>query len=464
MLNDELVSFNKNLENQANAQGVAAKASFEAQNTIQGQLTRLSSAFTNLTTEGSEFGVVIREVLKIAAVTVEALKSAIEISLLAPIRVIVGFVKQIGTVIGEALGIEATNTLFNLEQGWIAIKEAITDLTGRAEFIGKVIGQVVAVTIRNVIRLRNKIVEGFIKAAEPVVKFFQGLQQSVLNVAGNIVKFFRQAFQKLIDIIPEPLKNLLGGLELPQLELDIAIPKFPDIFKGLKEKLGELKEGTIEYFELEQLITEEVNRTLDAKNKIVKTNGDITKSTEKLTDAEKKAKEEAEKLKETFKKIGESVRNDLVNNLTDAITGAKSFGDAMRNVLGNLQQQLIKLALNKAITSIGNLFGGGGGGFFSGLFGKERGGSVSAGGAYVVGERGPELLQMGSKGGNIIPNSQLGKGGGGVTNVVTINVDASGSQVQGNDGQANEFGKVLAAAIQAELANQKRAGGLLSNA
>ena len=464
LLNDELVSFNKNLENQANAQGVAAKASFEAQNTIQGQLTRLSSAFTNLTTEGSEFGVVIREVLKIAAVTVEALKSAIEISLLAPIRVIVGFVKQIGTVIGEALGIEATNTLFNLEQGWIAIKEAITDLTGRAEFIGKVIGQVVAVTIRNVIRLRNKIVEGFIKAAEPVVKFFQGLQQSVLNVAGNIVKFFRQAFQKLIDIIPEPLKNLLGGLELPQLELDIAIPKFPDIFKGLKEKLGELKEGTIEYFELEQLITEEVNRTLDAKNKIVKTNGDITKSTEKLTDAEKKAKEEAEKLKETFKKIGESVRNDLVNNLTDAITGAKSFGDAMRNVLGNLQQQLIKLALNKAITSIGNLFGGGGGGFFSGLFGKERGGSVSAGGAYVVGERGPELLQMGSKGGNIIPNSQLGKGGGGVTNVVTINVDASGSQVQGNDGQANEFGKVLAAAIQAELANQKRAGGLLSNA
>ena len=464
LLNDGLVSFNKNLENQANAQGVAAKASFEAQNTIQGQLTRLSSAFTNLTTEGSEFGVVIREVLKIAAVTVEALKSAIEISLLAPIRVIVGFVKQIGTVIGEALGIEATNTLFNLEQGWIAIKEAITDLTGRAEFIGKVIGQVVAVTIRNVIRLRNKIVEGFIKAAEPVVKFFQGLQQSVLNVAGNIVKFFRQAFQKLIDIIPEPLKNLLGGLELPQLELDIAIPKFPDIFKGLKEKLGELKEGTIEYFELEQLITEEVNRTLDAKNKIVKTNGDITKSTEKLTDAEKKAKEEAEKLKETFKKIGESVRNDLVNNLTDAITGAKSFGDAMRNVLGNLQQQLIKLALNKAITSIGNLFGGGGGGFFSGLFGKERGGSVSAGGAYVVGERGPELLQMGSKGGNIIPNSQLGKGGGGVTNVVTINVDASGSQVQGNDGQANEFGKVLAAAIQAELANQKRAGGLLSNA
>ena len=65
LLNDQLVSFNKNLENQANAQGVAAKAAFQAQNTIQGQLQRLGAAFTNLTTEGSEFGIAIREVLKI---------------------------------------------------------------------------------------------------------------------------------------------------------------------------------------------------------------------------------------------------------------------------------------------------------------------------------------------------------------------------------------------------------------
>ena len=73
LLNDQLVTFNKNLENQADAQGVAARAAFEAQNTIQGQLTRLGSAFTNLTTEGSEFGIIIRESLKVAAVTVEAL-------------------------------------------------------------------------------------------------------------------------------------------------------------------------------------------------------------------------------------------------------------------------------------------------------------------------------------------------------------------------------------------------------
>ena len=88
---------------------------------------------------------------------------------------------------------------------------------------------------------------------------------------------------------------------------------------------------------------------------------------------------------------------------------------------------------------------------------KAKGGPVSAGGAFLVGEEGPELLQMGSKGGNIIPNHALG----GTTNVV-VNVDASGSAVQGDDDKAAQFGEAIAAAIQAEIVNQKMAGGLLS--
>ena len=464
LLNDQLVSFNKNLENQAKAQGVAARASFEASNTIQGQLTRLGSAFTNLTTEGSEIGIVIRESLKVAAVTVEALKSAFEI-VLAPIRLIIGVVKQIGTVIGQALGIEATNVLFNLEQGWISIKEAITKVTSEAEFVGRVIGGVIGVTIRNVVKLQKNIVDGFLKATEPVVRFFQGLTKSVGNVATNIVKFFRTAFQKLVDIIPEPLKKLLGGIELPKINLDIELPKFENPFKKLKEGVDNLIPAVIEYSEVERTITDENNKQVDAKNKIVELNRENKKGVEQLTEAEKKAKEEAEKLKETFKSIGESVRNDLVSNLSDAITGAKSFGDAMRNVLGNLKKRLIDLALNKAISGIGNALSGGkgfGGGFLSGLFGKERGGRVNAGGAFVVGERGPEILQMGSKGGNIIPNSQIGGGGDSVVNNISVSVDASGSAVSGSTSEGNQLGQQIAVAIQSELIKQKRAGGLLA--
>ena len=258
---------------------------------------------------------------------------------------------------------------------------------------------------------------------------------------------------------------MLGGIELPKINLDIELPEFENPFKKLKEGVDNLIPAVIEYSEVERTITDANNKQVDAKNKIVELNKENKKGVEELTEAEKKAKEEAEKLKETFKSIGESVRNDLVSNLSDAITGAKSFGDAMRNVLGNLKKRLIDLALNKAISGIGNALSGGkgfGGGFLSGLFGKERGGRVNAGGAFVVGERGPEILQMGSKGGNIIPNSQIGGGGDSVVNNISVSVDASGSAVSGSTSEGNQLGQQIAVAIQSELIKQKRAGGLLA--
>ena len=45
---------------------------------------------------------------------------------------------------------------------------------------------------------------------------------------------------------------------------------------------------------------------------------------------------------------------------------------------------------------------------------------------------------------------------------VNVNVDASGTQVQGNPGQGEQLGRAVAQAVQAELIRQKRPGGLLA--
>ena len=45
---------------------------------------------------------------------------------------------------------------------------------------------------------------------------------------------------------------------------------------------------------------------------------------------------------------------------------------------------------------------------------------------------------------------------------IVVNVDASGSSVEGDSGQAEELGSILGAAIQAEIVNQQRPGGLLA--
>ena len=87
--------------------------------------------------------------------------------------------------------------------------------------------------------------------------------------------------------------------------------------------------------------------------------------------------------------------------------------------------------------------------------GKALGGAVGAGRPYMVGERGPELFVPGAQG-NIVPNDAMGS-----TSVV-VNVDASGTEVQGNQGGAEQLGRLIGSAVQAELIKQKRPGGLLT--
>ena len=168
----------------------------------------------------------------------------------------------------------------------------------------------------------------------------------------------------------------------------------------------------------------------------------------------------AQELAEKFDKIGESVEKSIVGNLTDAVMGTQSLGQAAVNVLNTLKRKLIEVQIEKAVAGIGEKgLGSAIGGFFKGIFGRARGGPVSAGGAYLVGEKGPEILQMGSRGGNIIPNNKIE---GGTTNMVTVNVDASGSSVAGSNADAQALGAVIGAAVQAQLVKEKRPGGLLT--
>ena len=91
------------------------------------------------------------------------------------------------------------------------------------------------------------------------------------------------------------------------------------------------------------------------------------------------------------------------------------------------------------------------------LFPFANGGAIGTG---LMGEAGPEAIMPLTRG----ANGKLGvmAVGGGTTNVV-VNVDASGgSTTQGKDDNANQLGKVIAAAVQQELVRQRRPGGLLA--
>ena len=89
-------------------------------------------------------------------------------------------------------------------------------------------------------------------------------------------------------------------------------------------------------------------------------------------------------------------------------------------------------------------------------FGLANGGIARGRKTHLVGERGPELFTPGVTG-TITPNHSLG----GSTNIV-VNVDASGSAVEGDEAQGRELGRLISAAVQSEIVQQKRPGGILA--
>ena len=81
-----------------------------------------------------------------------------------------------------------------------------------------------------------------------------------------------------------------------------------------------------------------------------------------------------------------------------------------------------------------------------------------AGKLGIMGEAGAEAILPLSRG----SNGKLGvQATGGGTSVV-VNVDASGSNVQGDEAEGRQLGSLIAAAVQGEILKQQRPGGLLA--
>jgi hypothetical protein len=153
---------------------------------------------------------------------------------------------------------------------------------------------------------------------------------------------------------------------------------------------------------------------------------------------------------DAFEQMNTTIQNDIKDGIKGLIKGTSTLGD----LLNNVADRFLDLALNQA------LFGNAGGQTVTGglfkFLGFANGGRPPVGVPSVVGEKGPELF-VPDRSGTIIPNNQLG----GSTNVV-VNVDASGSNVQGDEERGRELGRLISVAVQSELVEQKRPGGLLA--
>lgn len=293
----------------------------------------------------------------------------------------------------------------------------------------------------------------------------QTLQTKLGNVGrGRSANKRRERIREQIEDRKEELA-LVGKVKERRTTIELVEDS---IFKKQRQQDELLKaklNGNYEEVLLAQQVNEKINEMLEAGKGIMEIDIKRIENQIKQTNELEKQVETAKKLEEQMLAVGEEIEGSIKNNLRDAITGAQSFGEAMSNVLNKIRDKMLDRALDNLFGGFGESFGksvsgkkgGGIGGFIGGLFGFADGGRPPVGRPSIVGERGPELFVPRSAG-TVVPNEKIGSSN--ITNNISINVDATNSNVQ-SDKDAQQFGEALASAIQSEIIKQKRSGGLL---
>ena len=255
----------------------------------------------------------------------------------------------------------------------------------------------------------------------------------------------------------QKIKNLVDGGMNPALAKSLATVEqtFDEEQKILEEKAKQAEEDLRKAIaskadlDTQKLLKDEFlahTIELGKHNKLREKGVKLTKDLHNQTDEVGKA----------FEKLSESINNDIKEGIKGLIKGTSTLGD----LLNNVADRFLDVALNQALFgSILGSKGDKGGGLLGAIGLFANGGRPPVGRPSIVGEKGPELFVPRSSG-TIVPNNKLG--GGGSTSVV-VNVDASGSDVQGDDAGAKELGTLISVAVQGELLKQQRPGGLLSS-
>ena len=174
-----------------------------------------------------------------------------------------------------------------------------------------------------------------------------------------------------------------------------------------------------------------------------------------------------------FKQTEDLVANTF-RGMEDALvnfvkTGKLDFKSLAQSIIADIARIQAKKTIAGILEFGLNLFGGGGSGMPDDVptrGGRAIGGPVSPGGMYEINEKGrPEVLNIagrqylmtGNQGGTVDANATAG---GGIN--VQVNVDASGSNVQGDNESAAQLGRKFGSAVRGILMEEMAPGGMLA--
>lgn len=315
-------------------------------------------------------------------------------------------------------------------------------LQDNIEKLAIVIGEVLTPALMGALDAANKVLGGINRL------FSSEFQRQISGLRLNLLSPLDTTgdLKKITDFV-----STIQPLGLDVDAIDLRVSQLRGTLKNIKDVGTQINKTRFGGTTLaEQNLMVSTRETIEAKiNELLERRGLLTKID--LTDKDKinKLLNDQTNILSDHDKLYQGIVTSLADGVTGgiiaAIDGTKKLGEVARGILMDIRNQLIRFGVISMFKSFGFDF-----------LKFANGGRPPVGRPSIVGERGPELFVPDSAG-TIVPNHQLGGG----TNVV-INVDASGTSVEGDNNDAEQLGRLISIAVQSEIVNQKRPGGLLA--
>jgi len=357
LINDDLVTFNKNLGNQKDATGAAKDAADIMGQTVSSQITKIVN----------KIGTLMRSLDQVLGPAIKGILDLVNSVITAAVRAT--------DALGRMFRMNAARTQARKELGGVMGRgtrkadEAEVEALALKKFEAAEKLRSTATPAPTVDAPASNIVptgggasdaqattdaERLAEAARRQAAASEDRVQSLKNqtlLASALTNEERQQFERQIQIA-EILRNKRGLTDdqvKAELQATVALHDQIDATEQLKKAAQERKTEE-----------ERVQERLEAQ---------------------------AQQLKQVYESIGASIQAGIVDTITSAIDGSKSLRESLSGVL----KQIGGILLNAGIGGIGSSLG------IPGF--AANGGPVDSGRPYMVGERGPELFVPGQDGG-----------------------------------------------------------------
>ena len=315
---------------------------------------------------------------------------------------------RMGFALGEMTGILKETDLqkqlgqFRKEQSAKEIKslgETVQSLSEEFDSMGQTSGTAFDKVTANIKKLEDAM--GEVDESKPLVR---------AKIEAQLAKAYNVERQLGLDLSEKLIEA--------QAELARVLPESqrvgvarPELIKILRDKISE-----------QAIAQKDLNVAMAAYQQFGGPVGQTQEKILKLTKEQTATTAQLNKLTEESSKIFMDAGGIIAQGFEDAILSGQKLGEVVRA----LGQDLLRLIFRQQITA--PLAKGIGDALFAGF--RAEGGPVGAGGAYVVGEKGPELFVPRSSG-SIVPNGAMGSSGGSASGVtVNYNIAAGVSRAE----------------------------------